>query len=419
MNPLLRHHGHAVCAAALAAALGAPSANAANADVLLDWNERGIALVEAAQQSPPDSARTMAMMHLAMFDAANAIEPRYAFHDDTGAAPAGIDSTASSDAAIAAAARSVLVALFPTHRAALDRGWANWLERFGDQRGVEAGIALGERAAMRCIQMRIDDGVAAPNSYRPVTAAGVYISPGLPASFDWRQVKPWFLSSPGQFRPEPPPALNGPQWARDYVEIAQMGRRVDSRRTERQTETARFWAATGAPTWNSIVRALVLAHSRDRLQSARVFALSHMAAMDAFIAVFDAKYAYNFWRPITAIRNGDIDGNDRTVTDVTWLPLIDTPPHPEYPCAHCISAAAVAAVLEAEFGVGRVGPIAMTSPTAPGVTHRFDRIADYVSEVNQARIWAGVHFRTSTEIGERMGRAIGELVVRNGLRPRR
>jgi hypothetical protein len=138
-----------------------------------------------------------------------------------------------------------------------------------------------------------------------------------------------------------------------------------------------------------------------------------MAGADAYIAVFDAKYTYNFWRPITAIRNGDIDGNPATSPDSNWMPLIDTPMHPEYPCAHCITAAAVATVLESEFGSGAIDPITITSPTAPGVKHNWTRIQDYVTDVDNARVWAGVHYRFSTEVGEAMGRKIGALAAKN------
>jgi len=142
-----------------------------------------------------------------------------------------------------------------------------------------------------------------------------------------------------------------------------------------------------------------------------------MAAVDAFIAVFDAKYTYSFWRPITAIRNGDLDKNEATVADAGWVPLVDTPMHPEYPCAHCITAGAIAEVLEAEFGKGDVAQIFMTSDTAPGVTHSWTRIADYVTEVNNARVWGGLHYRNSTQVGEAMGRRIGALAVKEVLTP--
>jgi hypothetical protein len=163
---------------------------------------------------------------------------------------------------------------------------------------------------------------------------------------------------------------------------------------------------TGPASWNPLVRALAQSGGGSLLDNARLFALVNMAATDAFIAVFDAKYAYEFWRPVTAVRHS---------ADPSWLPLLDTPMHPEYPCAHCISSAAVATVLEAHFGKGEVGPISMASPTAPGVTRTWTRISDYVSEVNSARIWGGIHYRNSTAVGERMGRRIGALAVEGQL----
>ena len=167
-----------------------------------------------------------------------------------------------------------------------------------------------------------------------------------------------------------------------------------------------------------MVRALAAARPAPLVANARLFALVNMAAADALVAVFDAKYAYEFWRPITAIRNGDGDGNEATAPDPRWLPLVETPMHPEYPCAHCITAGAVAEVLESEFGKSAVTPIEMTSPTAPGVTHRWTRLADYVAEVDQARIWGGIHYRNSTEVGEAMGREIGALAARKLLASR-
>jgi hypothetical protein len=225
------------------------------------------------------------------------------------------------------------------------------------------------------------------------------------------------MKSPTQFRPEPPPAMTSATWTRDYNAIKEVGARNSAKRTPEQAEVARFWTAVGVVTWNPVARSLASAKPRSLLANARLFALVNMAASDAFVAVFDGKYAHNFWRPVTAIRNGDIDGNDATAPDPAWMPFVDTPMHPEYPCAHCISAAAVGAVLEAEFGTGRVPAISMTSPTAPGVTRRFERIADYVTEVDNARVWGGIHYRNSTEVGERMGREIGRLVSSSVLAP--
>jgi hypothetical protein len=383
------------------------------ADAVLDWNEAGLAAVLAARQSPPEGARTMAMLHVAMFNAVNAIERRYATYGFENHPASG----ASASAAAAAAARAVLVGLFPDQREALEKTYAASLQRLSSERGVEGGVALGELSGRDCLAMRTKDGVGMANVYRPITTAGVYIPTAITASHDWREVKPWVMKSPLQFRPEPPPALTSSTWTRDYNEIKEIGGRNSAKRTPEQSEIARFWTATGVVTWNPIVRSLATSKPRSLVENARLFALANMAASDAFVAVFDAKYAFNFWRPVTAIRNGDIDGNDATSPELAWLAFVETPMHPEYPCAHCISSAAVGAVLESQFGTGRVGPISMTSPTAPGVTRRFERIADYVTEVNNARIWGGIHYRNSTEVGERMGRGIGRLTVESVLQP--
>jgi hypothetical protein len=383
------------------------------ADAVLDWNELGVAAVLAARQSPPESARSMAMMHLAMFDAVNAIERRYAPYGTELRAPAG----ASANAAAASAARAVLAKLFPEQRETLEKAYAASLKQISGERGIEAGAALGEQAANDCIAMRVNDGVGAANLYRPLTSPGVYVPTVLPVSHDWREVKPWVMKQPSQFRPEPPPALTSALWVRDYNEIKEVGAKNSQKRTPEQTEVARFWTAVGVATWNPVVRSLATAQPRRLVDNARLFALANMAASDAFVAVFDGKYAFNFWRPVTAIRNGEADGNDATAPDPAWLPFVDTPMHPEYPCAHCISAGAVAAVLEAEFGTGRVSTISMTSATAPGITHRWERIADYVKEINNARIWGGIHYRNTTEVGERMGREIGRLAATSLMQP--
>jgi hypothetical protein len=235
----------------------------------------------------------------------------------------------------------------------------------------------------------------------------------MPVATEAARFKPWLMQEPAQFRPEAPIPLQSAQWTRDYNEIKEMGGRDSTKRTSEQTAVGQFWIVTGPPAWNPVIRALAATKKLSLIENARLFALAHMAGADAYIAVFDAKYAYDFWRPITAIRNGDIDGNADTIHDPAWVPLIDTPMHPEYPCAHCITAAAVARVLKSELGSGPIGPIAMTSPTAPGVTRTWHSIEDYVTDVNNARIWAGVHYRFSTEVGAAMGRKIGDLAVQN------
>jgi hypothetical protein len=349
-------------------------------DAVLDWNEVAAKAIVADRIGPPEGARIMAMMHMAMYDA---------IKDARGESP---------EAASAAAARIVLDEAIPQQK----QLWASLATQ---------PSAAGERAARRCLDLRAKDGVGAPNHYRPVTTPGKYVPTMLPISYDWQTVKPWFLTSPSQFRPEPPPALTSATWARDYNEIKQYGGKV-SKRSDFQTETARFWSIVGISSWNSIVRSLAASQPRSLIDNARLFAQVNIAATDAFVAVFDAKYAHQFWRPVTAIRNGDIDGNDATEIDPTWEPHLPTPMHPEYPCAHCITASAVATVLESEFGTGEVAPMIATSTAVPGVTHRWTRIRDYADEVSNARVWGGMHYRTSAEVGQRMGREIGMLAVK-------
>ena len=383
------------------------------ADVVLDWNEVTLARIVAAKQGPPDGARTMAMVHVAMFEAINAVEHRYQPYAYKGRAPAGT----SAEAAGAAAASSVLLKLFPDQAQPVEAAYAASLAAIPDGDAKTSGIALGKEVGAECITMRDKDGTGVTGSYRPRTAPGVYVATMMPAAAEWPKVKPWFIKTGAQFRPAPPPSLASADWARDYNEIKSVGARQSTTRSAQQTEAARFWTVVGAPSWNPVVRSLALSGHLSLVENARLFALVNMAASDAFVAVFDAKYAHHFWRPITAIRNGDLNGNDATTLEANWVPLVDTPMHPEYPCAHCITAGAIGEVLESQFGKGEVPPITMTSPTAPGVTHRWTRISDYVQEVDNARVWGGIHYRNSTEVGEAMGRKIGALAVQDFMRP--
>jgi hypothetical protein len=226
------------------------------------------------------------------------------------------------------------------------------------------------------------------------------------------------MASPDQFRPGPPPRLDSEVWTRDFVEVKELGGKSSARRTAEQTEMARFWEATLPAIYHGVVRSIASVPGREVTQNARLFAAVTQASDDALIAVFDAKYHYAFWRPITAIRNGDLDGNDATERDPSWTPFIDTPMHPEYPCAHCIVSSAVATVLRAELGDGPTPTLTTTSPTAGGASRSWSKIDDFVREVSEARICDGVHFRHSTEVGVAMGRRVGELAVAKVLRAR-
>ena len=228
---------------------------------------------------------------------------------------------------------------------------------------------------------------------------------------------PFALTKPSQFRPQPPISLESKEWAADFNELKAYGGKTSTKRSTQQTETARFWLMVGAPAYHPVPRQLVTAKQMSVIDSARFMALYAVALADAYIAVFDAKYHYEFWRPITAIRNGDISGNPATELDATWQPIDNTPMHPEYPCAHCIQSGAAAAVIESVLGSADIPEVSVTSSTAPGVTHRWTNLGVLSDEVSNARIWAGFHYRFSTRVGTDMGRQIGEYVVKNVMQP--
>ena len=403
----------ALCRCSLIAATGLVPMSAA-ADVVVDWNERALASVTAVKQPTPAAARSMAIVHVAMFDAVNAVERRYAPYAWQRAAPAG----SNAEAAAVAAAHAALVALFPEQAAALDADYAASLAKIPDGAAKTAGVTLGEEVAAAIVALRAEDGSRAAVAHRPQTTPGAYVLTALPLGSHWGGVTPWAMADGAQFRPPPPPALESPVWARDYEEVKEFGGKKSTRRTPEQTDIARFWTITGPASWDPLMRGLAAAApGRTLIDNARLFALVEMAGSDALVAVFDAKYAYNFWRPITAIRNGDIDGNLATERVPDWEPLVETPMHPEYPCAHCITSSAISVVLEAEFGDVPIPTITLTGAGAPDVVRQFNSVKDYVQEVAAARIYGGIHYRTSAEVGQQMGRKIGALVVAEQLRP--
>jgi hypothetical protein len=311
----------------------------------------------------------------------------------------------------------VLASLNPDRPADVQARLATYLAQIPDGPGKTAAISLGEAVGSRILAARADDGSNAPDTYRPRAAPGRYVPTPPTVAPQWPGVRPFAMTSPRQFRPPPPPALESAQWARDYNEIREFGARDSTRRSARQTEDARFWLATTGDVYYPIVRQIAANRRLDLVDTARLYALAAMARADAFIAVFDAKYHYELWRPVTAIRNGDIDNNPATERDPDWRPIDATPMHPEYPCAHCIVAASMASVLEAELGTADIPEVAVASPATPSVTHRWTNLNVFVKEVSEARIWAGFHYRTSTEVGADMGRRIGAHVVANYLQP--
>lgn len=382
------------------------------ANPVLEWNDIALKATIESRQGPPMTARTMAVVHSAVFDAVNAIQPKYRAFKFSGTAAPG----ASPDAAAAAAAHTALVSLFPGQRATFDQALAVSLARVPEGPARTGGVALGTLAAQTILTWCADDRVGAVTQYRPVTKAGSYIPTTMPVSHDFALSRPWLLKTADQFRPPAPPALTGETWARDLNEVQRVGARASTTRTAEQTEVARFWVITGAPAFNGVVRQAMEHRKLDTLASARVAALVYMAFNDALVSVFDAKYEYQFWRPLTAVRNGDQYVNAAIQRDGGWLPLVDAPMHPEYPCAHCISAATVGQVLQSELG-DAVGPMSMVSPTLPGVTRRWNKVSEVVEEVSNARVWSGVHYRFSAEAASRMGKEIGRYAVANYLQP--
>jgi hypothetical protein len=395
--------------ACLAAMLGAVPAHA---DSVTDWNQTAVNTVYAASMSPDLQSRSLAIMHIAVFEALNSISPRYAPYRARLAAEPG----AAPDAAVASASHAVLLKLLPTQAKDLDAALQVALATLPESPGKAAGVALGQRAAAAILAEREQDGAAAPITYRPYTTPGKYVPTVFPASSTWKALKPFCIKAGDQFRPPAPYALASAQWAADYNEVKRMGAKAGSARTPEQTEIARFWQLTGAATYNPVTRHAAKAKGLDLLDTARLFALSSIATADTAITIFDAKYAYDFWRPVTAIRNGDIDNNEATTLDAAWEPMINTPMHPEYPCAHCTFQAAAAGVLQVMYG-DTLPAFTLTSTAAPGVTRSYARLTDYVEEVINARIYEGVHYRTSGRVGAALGRRVAEEVVKNELRP--
>jgi PAP2 superfamily protein len=376
--------------------------SSASADAVTDANAKA-ADIASAQRMTPMAVRTMAIVQVSVFEAVNAITARYpTWRVHITAAPG-----ASVPAAVAAATRTALLELMPTQRAAIEANYNATLRQLPNGRPKADGVAVGEQAASAVLASCADDGSVAPDTYRPDTTAGVYVPTALPMVPHWGKRKPWVLTSVDQFRPGPPPSLSSDTWKRDLAEVKAIGAKNSTQRTPEQTAIARFWEATAPAVYWPVARAVAAAPGRDVTDNARLFAVAAMAMDDALIAVFDAKFTYNFWRPITAIRNGQGDARDPS-----WTPFIDTPMHPEYPCAHCILAGALGAVLAAEIGTDPTPTLRSASSTAAGAVRTWTSVHDFVQEVSSARIYDGVHYRTSTEVGSTMGAKIGDLATR-------
>ena len=383
-----------------------------HADVITDWDAKASAVASPAALGE----RELAIVDIAMFDAVNSIAPKYrpylvkedGFND------------ASAEAAAASAAASALEKLHPQSAAEFKATLEEYLKGLpASHADVAKGMRLGELVAQRIFDSRAADGATGVDPYRPRTQPGVYVPTATMVAATWPTVRPFVLQRADQFRPGPPVALASQEWASDYNEVKVYGARYSTQRTPGQTETAMFWLMTGPQAYHPIIRQLILARHMQLVDSARFMAAFAAAMTDAYIAVFEAKYHYEFWRPITAIRNGDIDGNPATEIDPSWQPLDATPMHPEYPCAHCILSGAAAAMIESYGGLRDVQEISLTSPTTPGITHRWSSLDAFTNEVANARVWAGFHYRSSGRTGTAMGREVGRYVAANFAQPQK
>lgn len=391
-------------------------------DMVLDWNAHAAnAIVGVAGLRPERGLIRLAMVHLAIYDAVNAIEG-YPLQ------PYGVTPTvvlpSSSEAATAAAAHDVLVALFPAQQADLDAKYAASLAMISDGPDKNNGISVGQQTASGILALRANDGRDAIVPYTPGSGPGVWIPTPpafLPAAApETAHVQPFALNSPSQFRAEPPPALTSDTWARDYNEVKSLGAATGSTRTPEQTDIGRFWSDQPILQWNRAWRNISIEHGLSLQDNARFFAMLATASADAIIACWDSKFTYSFWRPVTAIRAGDTDGNPATEPDPNWIAQVITPNHPEYPAAHGCFSGASTQTLKSFFGTDDFD-FTIDSKIA-GLTNpmrSYGSFSQALDEVSDARVYGGMHYRNSTHKGGNIGKQVSRYVTTHFFLPSR
>jgi hypothetical protein len=354
-----------------------------------------------------------------MFDAVNAIAGGYEPYLAAAGAPAG----ASVEAAAAAAAHRALVGLYPAQRPALDAALEGSLAGLPAGAPTADGIAVGVAAAERLLAARAGDGadlaVAAPYAPRAGPGAWAPTPPAFRAALDpgWGSVTPFLLETADRFRAGDPPALTSARYAADFAEVRELGAAASATRSRAQTDLARLWVTTAPQIWNAVARQVAIARGLTTPQAARLLALLNLAGADAFIASWAAKFRHEQWRPVTAIRAGETDGNPATPGDPAWTPLLVTPPFPDHVAGHPTYGGAAARVLAGLLGEAPGVTLVLSSPTAPGVEPRYATFEAIAEDVVGARVWGGVHWRSSCTEGKRLGERIGRYAVRRFLRP--
>ena len=383
-------------------------------NVVTDWSAIAQnAIVTVGAQPIQRSQLWMTLVQVAIYDAVTSIDGR---HEAFKVTPARL-RPASREAAAVAAAHGVLVRLLPAQQANLDAERAISLAAIRDGRSKDNGIAIGEEVAQRLLQ--IHDGVIPTVTYTPGTGPGVWqrTPPGfLPALLPgFAQVTPFALASASQFRPGPPPALSSTEWADGYNEVKAYGAATGSLRSDEQTVTGRFYTEHAVAQYGRAFRRYAIENGLGVGGAARFFAIANTSILDSQIACWDAKFTYNFWRPVTAIRAGDTDGNAATAPDPAWTSLATTPPHPEYPAAHGCWTSAVATMLE-RFNGTRVVHFALDSAVT-GTTRVFETTDDLRADIINARVYGGMHYRFSVQAGAHIGEQVADYVAANYFRP--
>lgn len=394
-----------------------PVSSKSNA-IVLQWNEIAYeAFGGKLYQHSLMASRINAMVHVAIHDALNGIEEKYHRYAFTGR-----DHKADPVAAAASAAHAILINEIPDRKTFIDSALAQSLSYVKDGESKIAGINLGKQAAQAVLSKRANDG-SASEVVAPIPAsnvAGVYQAvPPFDFVFapQWEHVKTFALEKKDQFRSAPHPALNSAEYAVAFNEVKEAGKIGSASRTPDQTFYAKYWYEFSEAGWNRVARVVATSKKLDLLETARLFALVDMAIADAYIAGWDSKFHYNFWRPYTAIIKADKDGNDATTIDASWQPSEPTPPVQDYPSTHSALGNAAATVLAKLLGNNT--SFTMPSPTAVpgGATRSFDSFSQAADENADSRVKAGIHFRFSCEAGQEMGNKIGEWTVANCLAP--
>lgn len=391
-------------------------------DAVIQWNRNLLSIVRIPGEQPATvhATRSFAIMHAAIYDAVNAIDGThqpYLIH------LSGVPPNTSQEAATSSAAHEILVALYPTLKQKLDAALQLSLVQIPDGDDKTMGILLGQVVADQVLALRSNDGAnAQPIPYIFGTAPGAYQStppnfPKQPQFTHWSRVTPFALEGASQFRPGPPPALTSDSYTGALNEVKSLGIANSPTATADEALTGRFWNGAIQNYWNEIAQTASVANHLTTAENARLFALLNLSFADGVIAFYDAKYTYNLWRPVTAIRAADTDNNPETVADPNWLPEVgNTAPDPSYPGAHAVISAAGAKVLSSFFEMDGFA-FKVTSEVLPGINRSFTSFSAAAEEATLSRIFAGQHFSFDLTNGQDLGQQVADFVVDNFLAP--